>query len=218
VDSRGQGERRWVNVFEGPYTRLGAIAGVLAVVVAIVALIINFPSPGPRPSPIATSTSTVSPPSWSSGSLAIPTETASPSSPLMTTYIEDLPYTADSDPYDNRDVAHINGKSYSHSQAAQFCFGSHERKWGYTLERSYAHLRATVGLSDNSAAGAVVKFEIFADGRSVFAKEMQRGEAVAIDLPVGNILTVTLVSTLLSDEGSCGGATAEWGEMRAEHL
>lgn len=135
----------------------------------------------------------------------------------MTTYIEDLPYTADSDPYDNRDVAHINGKSYSHSQAAQFCFGSHERKWSYTLERSYAHLRATLGLSDNSAAGAVVKFEIFADGRSIFAKEMQRGEAAAIDLPVENILTVTLVSTLLSEEGGCGGATAEWGEMRAEY-
>jgi hypothetical protein len=218
VRSRGEGEGRWVNVFEGPYTRLGAIAGVLAVVVAIVALIINLPSPEPRRSPMTTSTSTAPPLSWSSGSLAIPAETASPSSPSTTTYIEDLSYTADSDPYDNRDVAHINGKSYSHSQAAQFCFGSHERKWGYTLERSYAHLRGTVGLSDNSAAGAVVKFEIFADGRSVFAKEMRRGEAVAIDLPVGNILTVTLVSTLLSDEGGCGGATAEWGEMRAEYL
>lgn len=202
-------------MFEGPYTRLGAIAGVIAVVVAIAALIVNLPSPGSTSSPIATSTSTVPPPSWSSGSPEIPVETASSSSPPVTTYIEDLPYTADSDPYDNRDVAHINGKSYPHSQAAQFCFGSHERQWSYTLARSYDHLRATVGLSDNSAAGAVVKFEIFADGRSVFAKEMQRGDAMAIDLPVENILTVTLVSTLLSDEGSCGGATAEWGEMRA---
>jgi hypothetical protein len=134
----------------------------------------------------------------------------------MATYIEDLPYTADSDPYDNRDVAHINGQSYSHSQAAQFCFGSHERKWSYTLARSYTRFRATVGLSDDSAAGSVVKFEILADGHSVFAKEMQRGQAAAIDLPVQNILTVTLVSTLLSDDGGCGRATAEWGEVRVE--
>lgn len=203
-------------MFEGPYTKLGAIAGVLAVVVAIVALIINVPGLGPWAPPAATSTSLAPSSSWSPGPPAISVETTEPTSPLMTTYIEDLPYAADSDPYDNRDLAHINGRSYSHSQAAQFCFGSHERKWGYTLERGYTRFRATVGLSDNSAAGAVVKFEILADGHSVFAKEMQPGQAAAIDLPVQNILTVTLVSTLLSDEGSCGLATAEWGEVRVE--
>ena len=96
--------------------------------------------------------------------------------------IEDLPYTADSDPYDNRDITHIDGRSYPHSQAAEFCFRSQERKWGYTLGRSYNHLRATVGLSDNSAGSAVVKFEIFADGRSVFAEEMRRGQSAVVDL------------------------------------
>jgi hypothetical protein len=203
-------------MFEGPYTKLGAIAGVLAVVVAIVALIVNVPGSEPWSPPAATSTSAARPPSRGLNPPAITVETTEATSPLMTTYIEDLPYTADSDPYDNRDVAHINGQSYSHSQAAQFCFGSHERKWGYTLERGYTRLRATVGLSDNSAAGAVVKFEVLVDGHTVFAREMQRGQTAAIDLPVENILTVTLTSTLLSDEGSCGRATGEWGEVRVE--
>jgi NPCBM/NEW2 domain len=202
-------------MFEGPYTKLGAIAGVLAVVVAIMALILDLPSATGWSPPKAISTSPAPSPG-SPGSSASPVEPTEPASPVMTTYIEDLPYTADSDPYDNRDVAHINGQSYAHSQAAQFCFGSHERKWGYTLERGYTRLRATVGLSDNSAARTVVNFEILADGHSVFAKEMQRGQAATIDLPVQNILTVTLVSTLLSDEGSCGRATAEWGEVRVE--
>ena len=204
-------------MFEGPYTKVGAIAGVFAVVVAIVALIVNLPGSGPSSPPATSSPSPELPPSWSPGSRKMQSETAEPASPSMITYIEDLPYTADSDPYDNRNIAHIDGRSYCHSQAAQFCFGSRERKWDYTLGRSYSHLRATVGLSDDSAAAAVVKFDILANGHSIFTKEMQRGQAVAIDLPVQNILTVTLISTLLSDEGSCGRATAEWAEVRVEH-
>lgn len=190
-------------MLEGPYTKMGAIAGVIGVAVTIAALVINSSGSGSAPPGIP--------------SPASPDESgAVPSAALLTTYVEELPYTADSDPYDNRDIAQINGKSYPHSQAAQFCFGSHVRTWSYTLNRSYNHFRATVGLSDNSAAGAVIRFEVLADGRSVFTRDMERGQAAVIDLPVKDILTTTLVSTLLSEEGGCGRASAEWGEVRAE--
>jgi hypothetical protein len=134
--------------------------------------------------------------------------------PGMEVPIEDLPYTADSDPYDNRDITHIDGRSYPHSQAAEFCFRSQERKWGYTLGRSYNHLRATVGLSDNSAGSAVVKFEIFADGRSVFAEEnaarpiRRRRSFCRMHPDRDACLNTSIPGRRLR------GATAEWGEVR----
>lgn len=91
-------------MFEGPYTKLGAIAGALAVVVAIVALIVNVPGSEPWSPPAATSTSAARPPSRGLGPPATTVKTTEATSPLTTAYIEDLPYTADSEGYSGGSV------------------------------------------------------------------------------------------------------------------
>ena len=129
------------------------------------------------------------------------------------TYIEDLQVTPDSDPYDSRDVAQINGNSYTHSQGAQFCFGSNERKWTYVLGRKYSSFQGVLGLSDNSVSTAKIRFEILADGRPVYSKDLQVGQSAALNVPVSNVLHLELDTTLLTQDGGCGAATGEWANI-----
>lgn len=133
----------------------------------------------------------------------------------LVTYIEDLQATPDSEPYDNRDVAQINGVSYTHSQGAQFCFGSNERKWTYVLGRKYSSFLGTVGLSDNSVSTAEIRFEILADGRMVYSKDLHVGQSAALNVPVSNVLHLELDTTLLTQDGGCGAATGEWANIHA---
>lgn len=205
-----------------PDTRLVAALIVLIVLGATVQTLKETRSPhGPEKA------SPITEPAESIGlgpSAAPPVITDSPAAALpeespvrsLTTYIEELEAAPDSDPYDNRDVAEINGTSYPHSQAAQFCFGSNRRNWAYVLGRSYKKFRATVGLSDNSTEEALVRYEIFADGRRVYLRDASLGSSFPVDVSVEGVLRLRLVTTLLSEVGGCGAATAEWGEVRAE--
>ena len=129
------------------------------------------------------------------------------------TYIEDLQATADSEPYDTQGVAQVNGVSYPHSQGAQFCFGSNERKWTYVLGRKYSSLQGTIGLSDNSVSTAKIRFDILADGRRVYSKDLQVGQSTALNVPVTNVLQLGLNTTLLTQDGGCGAATGEWANI-----
>jgi hypothetical protein len=144
------------------------------------------------------------------------TETGAFSGGGVSTYIEDMEYTSTSDPYDTRETADINGRSHIHSQGAQFCFGDKDRKWEYNLGRRYDRFRATVGLDDNSTTEAVVRYEVVGDGRTLYLQDVRFGESFPIDVSAQNVLRLQLVTTLLSEEGSCGSATAQWGEARAE--
>jgi hypothetical protein len=137
------------------------------------------------------------------------------SSPALVTYIEDLQVTPDSEPYDNRDLAQINGISYSHSQGAQFCFGSNERKWTYVLGRKYSSFQGTIGLSDNSVSTAEIRFEILADGRLLYSRDLRVGQSAALNVPVTSVLQMELDTTLLTQDGGCGAATGEWADIHA---
>lgn len=132
------------------------------------------------------------------------------------TYVEDLKYTSTSDPYDTRETANIDGRSYPHSQGARFCFGDKDRKWEYDLGRRYDRFRATIGLEDDSTTEAVVRYEIIGDGRTLYSQDVQFGMSFPVDVSVQNVLRLQMGTTLLSKEGSCGAATAQWGEVRAE--
>jgi hypothetical protein len=192
--------------------------GVISVVVAIIALggtsaavaISHRSSPGSSPSSPPPSSSVPSTGSPTDGSPPAP-----PSSPALVTYIEDLQATPDSDPYDTRDVAQINGISYTHSQGAQFCFGSNERKWTYVLGRKYSSFQGTIGLSDNSVPIAKIRFEILADGQLVYSKDLRVGQSAALNVPVSNVLDLELDTTLLTQDGGCGAATGEWANIHA---
>jgi NPCBM/NEW2 domain len=151
-------------------------------------------------------------------------ESSSPSPPVSepapattTTYVEDLPYTQDSEPYDVREPANINGETYIHSQGAQFCGGDGDRRWTYNLGRKYDRLKATIGLDDNSPPNARVRYEVLVDGKSRYVKTLGLGESKRLDIPVEGALRVELISTTLNTKSSdvCG-VTAWWGELRAE--
>jgi NPCBM/NEW2 domain len=129
------------------------------------------------------------------------------------TYIEDLQPTADSEPYDTQGVAQINGVSYPQSLGAQFCFGSNEREWTYVLGRKYSLLQGTIGLSDNSVSTAKIEFDVLADGRLVYSKDLQVGQSATLNVPVANVLQLGLNTTLLTQDGGCGAATGEWANI-----
>jgi NPCBM/NEW2 domain-containing protein len=147
-----------------------------------------------------------------------PSAAASPSasgSPAPVTSLQDLQPVADSEPYDTQGVAEVNGVSYPDSQGAQFCFGSNERKWTYVLGRKYSLLQGTIGLSDNSVPDAKIKFNVLADGRLVYSKDLQIGQSATLDVPVTNALQLELDTILLSQDGGCGAATGEWADVQA---
>lgn len=135
-------------------------------------------------------------------------------SPAVATSIEDLQVTADSEPYDTKGVAEVNGVSYPDSLGAQFCFGSNERMWTYVLERKYSVLQGTIGLSDNSDAAAKIRFEVLADGRLVYSKDLQVGQSAQLNVPVSNVLQLGLDTILLTQVGGCGQATGEWADAQ----
>ena len=210
---------------EGPFARMGArwtvISAVIGAIGVLVAVIAIFAGTGgePKLSPSSTSlpTSTVVIATPDATSVAV---TSAPDTPLskaagLVTYIEDLQYTPDSNPYDNRDIAQINGQSYEHSQAAQFCFGDDQRKWTYVLGRKYASFQGVVGLSDNSTSAATIRFELIADGQTTFSQDLRVGQSAPLDLPVTGVLHLELLTTLLTHDGGCGAASGEWADIRA---
>lgn len=207
----GLGNRPVVVALGLVFAAIGALEGVLA-------LFPSHPTPPAPPSatPQATSVSTAVAGSPEASPTGPPLPKTAPAAPVTTAYLNELPYTPDSDPYDTRDTANINGNTYPRSQGAQFCFGSNRRNWEYNLGRKYRTFRATLGLDDNSERDAVVRFEVFADGRSIYRQDAHLRQAFPVNAPVNGALRLQLVSTLLSKEGGCGGATSEWGDARVE--
>ena len=161
-------------------------------------------------SPPATAQST-SAPTTSASATPTPSATASPA---LATSIEDLQTTTDTEPYDTQGVAEVNGVSYPDSLGAQFCFGSNERMWTYVLERKYSILQGTIGLSDNSTSAAKIRFEVLADGRLVYSKDLQVGQSAALNVSVSNVLQLGLDTILLTQAGGCGQATGEWASVQ----
>jgi NPCBM/NEW2 domain-containing protein len=215
------------------WQQVGVVAGVISALIAVIVLLLggvgrdkntSLPPPETFTSPVEASTSPTSVDTASSSESVSLGESPSPSPPvseppaaMTTTYVEDLPYTQDSEPYDVRAPANINGETYIHSQGAQFCGGDGDRRWTYNLGRKYDRLKATIGLDDNSPPNARVRYEVIADGKPRYVKTLGLGESKRLDIPVEGVLRVELISTTLNTKSSdvCG-VTAWWGELRAE--
>jgi hypothetical protein len=172
----------------------------------------SAPAAKPTASAPATAQSASAP--VTTGSISAPASPTLSSSPALATAIDALQTTADSEPYDTQGVAEVNGVSYPDSLGAQFCFGSNERAWTYVLGRKYSYLQGTIGLSDNSVATAEVRFEVLADGRLVYSKDLQVGQSAALNVSVGNVLQLGLDTILLTQVGGCGAATGEWANVQ----
>jgi hypothetical protein len=215
------------------WQKVGVVATVIGVVIAVIGLLVggvgrdnnesSSPPAATFTSPAETSNSPASdtaPPSESVSLNESPTPSPPVSEPppaMTTTYVEDLPVARDSEPYDFRDPANINGETYTHSQGAGFCGGDGDRRWTYNFGRKYDRLKATIGLDDNSPPNARVRYEVLADGKSRYVKTLRLGESKRLDVPVEGVLRVELISTTLNTKSSdvCG-VTAWWGELRAE--
>jgi hypothetical protein len=163
-----------------------------------------------QPTPLSASSA---PSSTESATSIATSETSTIDSPtpgnVGRTYIEEMRYTQTADPYDTRANARINGQVYPHSQGAKFCPNS-ERNWEADLGRAYSEFHATIGLDDDSPSDAIVRYELIADGRIIFSRDMPFGEAFAVNAPVKDVLRIQMVTTLLTP--TCTGATAHWGE------
>ena len=218
------------------WQQVGVVAGVISAVIAVIGILLvgvagrdkngntSPPAAETFTSPVETSTSPTSVATPSPSESVFLGESPSPSPPvsepppaMTTTYVEDLPVARDSEPYDFRDPANINGETYTHSQGAGFCGGDGDRRWTYNFGRKYDRLKATIGLDDNSPPNARVRYEVLADGKSRYVKTLGLGESKRLDIPVEGVLRVELISTTLNTKSSdvCG-VTAWWGELRAE--
>ena len=168
---------------------------------------ITSTAPTPTPTSSAPTSTSKAPNVTASETSAI---TSAATSGAGRTYIEDMKYTQEADPYDTRDTANINGQAYPHSQGAKFCPNS-ERNWEYDLGRAYSEFHAIIGLNDYSPSKAVVRYELIADGEIIFSQDVQFGESFAVDRQVEDVLRLQMVTTLLSQ--TCRAATAQWGEV-----
>jgi hypothetical protein len=66
----------------------------------------------------------------------------------------------------------------------------------YNLGRNYSTLNTTIGLDDNvSSSRALIQFQIFGDGVSLFSQNLQLGQAVPIHLNVKGVLRLRLQVT-----------------------
>jgi NPCBM/NEW2 domain len=218
----------WARLLEVGPAWITAITGIIVALTAA-GFFVGHATAGSgaaTPAVTVTVTKTLSPSGSASPSADAPTTataetpTTSGSAPVaggsaLVTYIEDLQAASGSQPYDTQGVAEVSGVSYPHSQGAQFCFGSNERQWVYVLGRKYASFQAVLGLSDNSVADAEIQFTVLADKHQIYSKDLQIGQKAVLDVPVRNTLQLELDTTLLTQDGGCGGATGEWANARA---
>jgi serine/threonine-protein kinase len=93
-------------------------------------------------------------------------------------------------------LATMNGTAYTRSV---FFDTYDDGDAGWDLGRHYRRLRAVVGLRDDAPSGSKMKLEVFADGRSIFARNIALGETVPIDLDVTGVLRLRLTATDLVD-------------------
>jgi hypothetical protein len=93
--------------------------------------------------------------------------------------------------------ANVNGVDYVHSLVEHADSGPDLA--GYDLGRHYTRFRAIVGQRDDSDSGVVVRFEVFADGRPVYQRDLALGEQDTVDLDVTGVLRLQLVVTKLGE-------------------
>ncbi|MFH8453522.1 NPCBM/NEW2 domain-containing protein [Streptomyces fungicidicus] len=111
--------------------------------------------------------------------------------------------------------AEINGEQYSQSvimraDKSYVPYGDAE----YKLGRKWRTFDATIGLRDDSPRKAVLKFEVFADGKRLHQERMKVGESSKIDVNISGKLRLTLKVSYKSSvdiENYCYGA---WGDAR----
>ena len=111
-------------------------------------------------------------------------------------------------------VASMKGVPYTHGVLQSQGSGYNPQKTTFTLSGHYVRLKGVVGLDDAFTGGASVQVEIFdQDNTSLFKKIVKVGQPATIDIPVNNVIQLTLEATdLLTNVANSG--TVVWGDVK----
>lgn len=191
-----------------PVLRVTIVSGI-GFVLAIVGLVVSMlvaPAPGEADSETAVAaTSTESP-------------AASPPPPAPATTVPVQQYLADLPPVGSTaytGAIPVNGVSYPHAIYQQFSGCATEVSHTYDLNGEWSRFASSIGVADGGNTAAVLRFEVIADGASIFSSgNIRVGEPPKIDVPVAGVQDLTIGFTLVS--GSSGTCTAlgngVWGD------
>jgi hypothetical protein len=176
------------------WTIVGSTAGVLSLIVAIVA----FGGSGTNHANIAT---TPSPDPGLTGSTSVPPADNS----SIATQLSDTPtrvsqtYLADLDPIEGlysdlswtkRGGVEISGRSYPHS-VQPICPG-HTQRLEYNVAKKYSQFSAELGIGDDADSNAIADVTIYGDERVLKAATVQVGKSIALKLDIHNVLRLAI--------------------------
>ncbi|MFB8239213.1 NPCBM/NEW2 domain-containing protein [Kitasatospora purpeofusca] len=168
----------------------------------------------------------VDPPSPSAHSAAgIPAgsggiETPLPSSPVPANTPSETQYLVDLDPLSSsfnvdRGSVDLHGKTFPQSISLRVDKSSIPANDAeYTLAGRWKTFDATIGVRDDSPTGGRLTFEVLADGRSVFVKELAKGSSQDLHLAVAGIQTLKLKVSFTGGDYYDNYSYGAWGDAR----
>lgn len=112
-------------------------------------------------------------------------------------------------PVDRAD-AKVNAVTYPRSITIDHSRYNREGSVEIDLSRSWSSFVATIGLRDDASSDAVVRFEVLADGTTIYRESVPFGTEEALRLDVSNVLRLRLITTFEGERNA--RATAVWGE------
>jgi serine/threonine protein kinase len=100
------------------------------------------------------------------------------------------------------DPTNLNGQFYTQNLRFWVSHTGSKGSATFVLGRHYSRLKTVVGVDDSATSNLQVRIEIVADNVSIFRKDLAKGTAVTVDVPVTNIYSVNFSITELG--GSAG--------------
>ncbi|MFE2157053.1 NPCBM/NEW2 domain-containing protein [Streptomyces lydicus] len=154
-------------------------------------------------------------------STATPAMTGQPTNrPTSQSPMPTMEYLSDMDPLTSTrgvdtGAVEVNGRGFPRSVTLWVNAAGPVSEAEYNLGRHWKKFTATAGLRDDSPTGGKLTFEVSADGRSIFKKQITLGESRDVDLNVDGALRLKLTVTYSGqDSGSSYNGT--WGDARIE--
>ncbi|MDX3188615.1 NPCBM/NEW2 domain-containing protein [Streptomyces sp. MN03-5084-2B] len=199
---------------EHHWTKIGGIAAVIAIPIAVIAIIVAHSDATPAPS---ASTATTNAPTSSPNLINTPTtdlttpypsdtSTSAPTGPGTVTYIADMQPIADNWTNEGKiQATPINGVTYAHGMSTADCF-AHDGPFSfeYNLGKRYASFDAVAGVTDFTEDNWKSEIEFSVDGRPAQHVNVQIGHTQKVSFSVAGALRLKIVVSTTGGQGGCG--------------